>query len=325
MRYELKEIKALRLGEKYYLRPYEYDSRIWVIDIPKKSVKGIVNGKENLILANWWALFFGLLTNADWGNVLDQNGSNYTIRSSGDVSWRGPALDYGSGTTPEQLSDYKLAGYISWFNIPLNVGYSSDRSRLTFSAVLPSNASEIGIFQSLYDTSGYTHGIQLTRTVTGLTANSGIAYYLDFYKPWLYHTALLMYGVHLDADVSGFTDIGGVTFTGRTSLDVNAGMISFAVSETPITWSPTLTTLTNPINMTSRWYGANNRVNAYLMLTGELAPTNALNVQTIGLIQSLYDTGGTAHTTLMGALDLPSPITFDANKLNMIVIRIIIV
>jgi len=60
-----------------------------------------------------------------------------------------------------------------------------------------------------------------------------------------------------------------------------------------------------------------------MSIIGLIAPANDIEVNALALYQPIYDTTGATHTVCIAVLALASPITFYANRNNLVVWRII--
>jgi hypothetical protein len=313
------EKSRIRYGETY--RAWEYDKQIYVVDVA--GIKGLVNGEENTLLSNFWALLLGLIRDVNTGDVVDTAGSAFALRSAGDVNVGSAYLDWGTGTLPESFTQHTLASRGGSLTTTITVGALSDRSRISLLATTTADTNEFGVVQQLYDTGGGTKTVLLARKVASYPASTPIVYTIDFLEPWLIQTANYLYGIFLNRDVAN-TRIDGVGFTHRTSGDSNAGAPYLVISTSEITWSPTLYNIPSPISVTMFYSDIlSSRLVRGTILTGILSPASDLGINTIGLYQPVFDTAGASQTICHMAIKLPSPITFYANRNNIIMIRII--
>jgi len=306
------------------LDSYEYDKYIHIVDIPlKDTIIGHIDGKRNILVFNFWALMFGLLMNRSVDGLVDTGGEGYTVRSSGDTQFGSAYLVYGTGTTPEVFTQNALVAYSGSISTSRTFGQLSDRNRITLSGVVPADSQEIGVYQPLYDPNSIYHTTMLARKQMSISANKTVNYYIDFLMPWGYNWALLMYGILSEANVSGAIDVNNASYTLRSSGDVNAGPARIRVSKTAYSWSPSLTNISYDLELSTYWWLANYRSVVYLFLVGLATPSSDLSVNTIALIQSLFDTAVTAHDTYVLILPLSSPITLYAGRANLIFLRFV--
>jgi len=321
---ELLELKP-RLSNHYNRRGeyriYEYDKGIYVVDV--KGIKGYVAGEEDLLVSNFWALLLGLLRDTNPGDCVNTDGGAYALRAYGDVNAGAAYLVYGTGTTPEAFIEYALKSYAGSIATSITVGYMSDRVRVSLSGIVPSASSELGIYQSLYDTGGGTRTIMLARRVGSWSANQAVSYNIDFLQPWVRGIGDYMYGILRNADVP-MARIDGVTFTARTSGDSNAGSAYLVASSDLVSWDPTLVAISNAFSLSNYYTDIlGTRYLRATMIHGLHSPANDIVVNTVGLYFPVFDTSGVSQTVCILVQPLASPITFYASRNNLVVLRII--
>jgi len=313
-----------RLGAfnaRFEYAPYEYDRGIYVVDVG--GVKGYVNGRENMLLSNYWALLLGLLRNINTEDLADISGYTRSLRTSHDVSSGAAVIAYGSGTVPVEFTQYNLSSPVGTVSPAITVGLMSDRTRLAMSATLPANAYELGVRQDLIDPGGTRCTFQLSRVVGSWAKGTAIVYNIDFLAPWVRGYGDLMYGIHRDANVP-MVRIDGEVFTARTSGDVNAESAYLVASSEAVTWSPGLVSIPSPFSLTTYYNDILDKRNVRMTnIIGLISPANDVAVNALALYQSLIDTTGAAHTVCMAVLPLSSPITFYARRNNVVVWRVV--
>jgi hypothetical protein len=303
-------------------RIYEYDKGIYIVDV--KGVKGYIAGEEDLLTSNWWALFLGLQRKVDSSDVVMSTGVGYTIKSSANVNAGSAYISYGTGTVPEGFTDYALKARSGSISTSITIGYMSDRVRITLSGTLPASASELGIEQSLYDTSTSGSSTYLLGRITGSwSANQAVAWYIDFLQPWVRGIGDYMYGIHRNADVT-MVRVDGTSFTARTSGISSAGSAYLVASSDLVSWSSMLIAISNAFSLSN--YYADILGTRYIRATfihGLYSPSQDIQVNTIGLYFPVYDTTGASQTVCILVQPLSSPITLYASRNNLIVLRII--
>jgi len=306
------------------LDAYEFDKTIHLVDIPLyRTVIGHINGRRNVLTFNFWALMFGILGDFNAGGAVNTGGASYTLRTSGRVDYGAASLVYGSDSTPEAQNQYKLGSYVGSISTSISLGALSDRNRITLSGVVPGNAYELGIYQQFYEYSGsYAYTTMLARKAMFVPANSSVNWYIDFLYPWIQNMAVLMYGLLRYADVSGAVDDAGNSYVVRTSGDVNAGAVRLRLSSSQYSWSPTLTRIRSDLEATLYLTYANYQSVVHLFMTGIVIPSSDLTVNTIALVQPLYDSSGSTRYTYLAVIPLSSPITFYGGRANTVVIRL---
>ena len=297
---------------------YEYDKGIYVVDV--KGVIGYIAGEEDLLTSIWWAIFLGLIRNVDVGDVMCSDGSARTITTSGDVNQSSAWISYGTGTTPESFLDYILKSRSGTISTSISLGYLSDRIRITLSGTLPASAYELGIEQYTLSTTFYN---LFGRKTGSWSAGQAIAWYIDFLPPWVRGIGDLMYGYHANINVS-MVRVDGVSFTARTTGDLNAGSTYLVASSDLVSWSSTLIAISNAFSL-SNYYAdiLSTRYIRATMIHGLYSPANDIAVNTIGLYFPVFDTAGTSQTVCILVQPLSSPITLYASRNNLIVLRII--
>jgi hypothetical protein len=310
-----------RVNSIFEFEPYEYDKGIYVIDV--KGISGGINVEEDLLVSNWWAIFLGLLRKTTPSDVSDQYGTGRTMRCNGDINGPQAYLSYGTGTTPESFIDYVLKSKVGNISTSIAVGYMSDRVRVTLSGIVPANASELGIEQDLYDTSGTDRIFLLGRKVGSWSQNQAVSWYIDFLNPWVRGIGDYMYGILSSSNVT-MVRIDGQSITVRTSLESQSGSAYLVASSDVVTWDPTLYAIPNAFSLST--YYADILSSRYIRATilhGLHSPANDITVNTVGLYFPVYDTGGVSHTTCILVQPLSSPITLYAGRNNLIVLRMV--
>jgi len=305
-------------------KPVEVRRRLWLIDIPL-GINGYLNGKKNLLVFNFWKIIFGLIRDSNVA-VKDVTGDIETLVTSGSLAGELCYLPYGTGTKSPELPDYDLESRTGWITTPsVTVGISGMDSVVSVSATIPDTSSELGIIANLKNTSGYVQRILISRIVTTVYADQGVNYKLVFSMPWLYNFALWWYGLLAKADADGVRDTTGASFTLRSTGDAQSGAVSMQIDESEVSFSPDLYALPAPTTINTSLIVDESPDRSYIVIwiVGSYKPTTTMDVKTLGLIQDLYDTNGTLHTTLLFTYPLETPITFDADRLNMVVIRIV--
>jgi len=286
------------------------------------GVRGEVDGEENTVLANMYAVLMGLLLEANVaGVVVDTGGATITLRTAGDVSAGVYDLCYGTGTAPESLPDYTLTGLTCV--TPTRAYTEADSETYIVATHTPGAAfSEVGIRGALYDTAGNTRPILLTRKVMSVAAGREVRARIVVGRPWVRSFWRLLNGVLTNTNQPA-RNIGGVDITLRSSGDVNAGPVRLIYTGQPVTWSPDLYSLPGAIELPTERYTVWDRRFLMLSLIGRITPPEPVTIRALGLVQSLFDTGGTAHDVLLAAYPLPEPATLEANKAYSIMWRLV--
>lgn len=278
---------------------------------------------DDMLLGNWFKLFFGILKNANVENARDEGGSAYALRSSGDVTFESCVIMLGGGTKVEAYEDYTLASVIKGLSTSRAVSYTTDRSRVSFQGTATADGEEFGLRQRLYNTMGDGKYFYLSRKVLSVLNGQVVTINIDFVEPWVYNTALLMYGIHNNSNVEGLMDWTGTGFTARTTSDVNYAGVELDVDTSPISWSPTAYSLPTPLPCSIERFLLSSYTSDVLIINGYRIPTSDETIYSVGLRQSLYDTGGTPHDTYLALIHLSEPVTFKANAKNLLHVRIV--
>ena len=255
------------------------------------------NALPDLLLANFWNTFWGIIRNANVDEVLNLKGGSHTIRTAGDFTYSPGAVRVGSGTDPERFEDYNLSSPIKDLDTSFSLGYDSSKSRVTAEATTDVDVQEVGVICNFYDTSNVNFTSLLTRKVISYSAGSTICVYIDFMKPWLYNIAKVWYGVLANVDVDGVVDEAGNSFTVRTTGDLNSSPAVVMLSSSTVSWDPTLHSIPDALMPDQDVYIWTHRKFSMLIYNVYRAPTTDEEWRTIGLKMGMYDTGGYSHDT----------------------------
>jgi len=316
----------IRFNKRGELIPYEFDKGIHLLDVKgvRGSVKGLNENDEDLLVSNFWALLLGTLREYNAGDVISTDGTIYVLRSAGDATYGTAYLTYGIGTDPEYFTQIALASYKGSISTTISISYMSDRNRVSLSGTLPDVAYELGVYQVLYDTSAATRTTMLGRRTGSWSKGQSVIWNIDFLQPWVRAVADMLYGILLNANAT-MVDVTGASFTSRSSGDVNASSVWLVISPDTVTWSPSLTSIPNKVDLTTYYSDLlTSRVARMTFIYGTFTPPSDTQYNTIGLYQNIYDSGGGIHTCCMMVIPLSAPITFYANRNNLAILRIIV-
>ncbi len=310
------------MHESSNLKIYSNKPRQHIVDLYlDKTVEGRVNGTKNVITRAYWVLMLTALAHSCL-ITRNRDGIDRWVCGERDINAGAAYLQIGTGTAPESFSQYNLATPGPTISTSIAFGTGTDRNRVSLTGAAPAAFNELGVFQPLFYDSTTPHYLFARKAISGSTGQA-INYSFDFFDPWSYNTALMMFGVFRDANVDGAVDIGGTVFTLRTAGDFTESAARLVISETAESWTPTKTSITNPIELTTYYAILSAENIVYLILTGVIAPATSLTVRTIGLVQKLYGTDNIARNCLMLLQPLATPITFEANRTNMVQLRLI--
>jgi hypothetical protein len=316
----------LKFNKRGELIPYEFDRGLYLLDVKgiRGSVKGLSEGDEDLLVSNFWALLLGTLRDVNPGDVVDTGGTAYALRSQTDVNVGSAYLGFGAGTDPEYFTQYNLVSWKASITTTISIAYMSDRNRVSLSGTLTDNAYELAMFQSLYDTGGTAHTTMLGRRTGTWSSGLAVVWNIDFLQPWVRAVADMLYGILLNANAT-MVDVTGASFTSRSSGDVNVSSVWLVISPNTVTWSPSLTSIPNKVDLSTFYFDyLGSRVARMTYLMGTFTPLSDTQYNTVGLYQNIFDSGGGTHTCCMMVIPLSAPITFYANRNNLAILRIIV-
>lgn len=290
------------------------------------TIRASVSNKNklpDLLLANFWNTFWGIIRNVNVDAIVVYGGATYTLRTAGDFARDTASIHVGDGTDPEKFDDYKLSSDIKSFKADVSLGYDSSKSRVTASAVTDVDVQEVGITEEVYDDAGNNRTALITRKVISYSAGSTICVYIDFMKPWLYNIAKVWHGILANLNVDGVVDEAGNSFTVRSSGDLNSSGAVVMLSPSTVSWEPTLHSI--PDALKPDQYVHMHLARKYSMLIYDVyrAPSTDEEWQTIGLKMGLFDTDGNSHDTYIAVLPLDTPITFKSLITNLLQIRLV--
>jgi len=285
---------------------------IILVDI-RKTIYGLLNNrKKNLLVYNFWALLLGSFADTGIG-FTTIGGGDYTLRTYSDFNAGSAFVTFGTGTTTPDFSQYALASRntaIEGSAISPTTILESDKRRIRFGRVSAGAISEVGLYQSLYDISGYSHDAMLGRTLLSVPGSGYNVYYDVILKaPFLDNALYYLYGILTNTDQK-LVDRVGSTFTARTSGDVQSGGLYLIIGTSNSPFDFATYDLANPVVLTS----ASNMFHAlrsYVMLivSGAIRLSASMSIGEIGFAQNIYDTGGGLHGTLLGRIPLTTPIS----------------
>jgi len=318
--------KILAIYDK--LRRRYGDVEIIEIEIPRRTISGhIYIDKEyvgkNVLLNNFWSYFLGFLLDLNTP-ARDQQGLGYTLQTAGHPNVSPAVVCIGGSNVSESFAQYKLQGSFSCYSATITLGIDSSKnaSIITISSGAGISGYETGVRQALQDTGNVTYYTFLSRKVLTISAGQIVTHKWILTMPWLLNTATLLWGLLGDENVA-MTNINNAQFTAKTKYEANASGQRIILSESAISFTPSLTTLPNMISITT--YNMFNRVDlvVYAIVLGIYIPDTDKTIQTIGMVQDIYDTGGAKHTVLTLAYPLPTPINAKAGKSYIFMIRIV--
>lgn len=143
-------------------------------------------------------------------------------------------------------------------------------------------------------------------------------------KSFLKNFALLLYGIATYTNPSGMKDINGSTFTLRiTAETVQAPRIlAIGTSDTPISTEDY--TLTNYTEITTIQNEEEYTSYAVINVIGSRGTLTTETWKEVGLVSTLYDTGGVARKTLLARDIFPQPVVLEPGDFIIVAYRIVI-
>ena len=301
---------------------YEYDKGIYVIDV--KNIKGHVKGSgDNLLTSYYWSLLFSILRSYGFCDNMSMSRVVDCYKFATDINIDVIKMVYGTGTTAESFIDYTLISQTGEITPSVAIGYLSDRTRITVSGTIPSDSSELGLYQRLDTAGSGNQNFLFARKIGSWRANQAIAWYNDYLSPWVRGIGDFMYGFYRNANIT-MVRIDGVSFTARTSNPGTPGTAYLVASSDLVSWSPTLIAISNAFSLNNYYVDVSNT--RYLRATffhGLYSPANNIQGNTIGLYLPVYDSLGNIQIVCVMVQPLSSPVTLYAGRNNLIVLRIV--
>ena len=310
-----------------FLKPYlgrswyrDLSGRDLVIAIDMgKAFSGLINSRaRNLLVWNFWALLLGTLGELGTSS-LDTGGAAYTLRTRIDVNAGAAYVVFGTDSTAESFSQYKLGSRstaLEGSSISPTIVKESDKRRLRFGRVSAGAISEVGIYQSVYDTDGYTRTAMWCRKVYSVPGSGYNVYYDIIVKPpFLDNLVNILFGIMTNSNQS-VTKMDGGTITANSSGDDQGRAAYLLIGSSSASFDFTQYALTNPIFLTSAYNYFESRW-TWLMaiLTGATRFTASYTAAEVGIGQKIYDAGGTLYDVLLARIVLPSSISRSAGDI----------
>jgi hypothetical protein len=283
----------------------------------RKALYGLVNDRvKNMLVWNFWALAFGYLCNTPMdfvttGGTWDPAG--YLLRSQSGVNVSSAFVTFGTSTTPPAFSQYALGARSTGLEgsvISPTIISEADTRRLRFGRVSAGALSEVGLYQNLIDTGGYTRECMLGRVVYSVPGAGYNVYYDVMVKaPFLHNYAAYLYGL-LSFTNQSLVGTTGSSFLARTTGDANASgpYVIVGTSNAPFNFSQYA--LTSPLALTSFAYLTRSTGSWIMILLGGATRLTAdMNIGEVGFTQIIYDVGGATNECLLGRIPLSTPIS----------------
>jgi len=285
---------------------------IILIDL-RKTIYGLLNNrKKNLLVYNFWALLIGSFADTNIGFTIT-SGTDLTLRTVSDPNSNSAFVTFGASTVSPDFSQYALGSRntaIEGSVISPTTILESDKRRLRFGRVSAGVISEVGLYQSLYETGGYSRETMLGRTLLSVPGSGYNVYYDVILKaPFLNNASYYLYGILTNTDQK-LVDRVGSTFTARTSGDVQGSGLFLIIGTSNSPFDFATYDLANPVVLTSAgnlFYS----VRSYVMyiVSGAIRLSASMNIGEIGFAQNIFDTSGYLHGVLLGRIPLATPIS----------------
>jgi hypothetical protein len=283
-----------------------------------KVFSGLINNKvKNLLVWNFWAMLLGTLCELNTP-FLDYIGAVYSLRTVGDVSYGAAYVVFGTSSGTESFSQYALLSRsttLEGASITPTIIWESDKRRLRFGRVSAGAVSEVGIYQSVYDSTASTRTAMWCRKVYSVPGSGYNVYYdIIVRPPFLDNLVNILFGIMTNSD-QPVTKMDGGTITARSSGDVQNGSAYLLIGTSSDPFSFTQYALTNPIFLSSA-YGYFESRWTWLMaiITGATRFRTSYTVAEVGIGQKILDTAGTLYDVLLARIVLPTAISRSAGE-----------
>lgn len=288
---------------------------IILVDL-RGTIYGLLNNrKKNLLVYSFWSLLLGSLADATPSAVAITGGS-YTLRANSNPNASSAYVVFGTGTEPPDFSQHSLSSRTTSYEgstIPPTTILESDKRRIRFGRVTLGGISEVGLYQTLIDTTPGSRDTMLGRTLLSVPGSGFNVYYdVILRAPFLDNFLYYLYGILTDSNQT-LVDTAGTSFIARTSGEFNAGGLYLIIgaSNSPFVFGAY--NLTDPLALAS--IGSlffTTRISIMYIVSGAVRLPASMSVGEVGFAQSIYNTGGGQHGVLLGRIPLASPIPRNA-------------
>jgi hypothetical protein len=299
------------LGRSWY-RDLSGRDLVIAIDM-RKAFNGLINNKvKNLLVWNFWALLLGTLGDL-LPSFLTIGGVSYYLRTRADASYSAAYVVFGTSSESESFSQYSLGSRSTALEggaISPTIVRESDKRRLRFGRVSAGVISEVGIYQSVYDSGGTSRTAMWCRKVYSVPGSGYNVYYDIIVKPpFLDNLVNILFGILTNSD-QPVTKMDGGTITARSSGDVQGGAAYLLIGTSSAPFGFTQYALTNPIFLSSGYsYFESTWTWLMAVLTGATRLTTSYTAAELGIGQRIYDTGGVLYDVLLARILLPTAIS----------------
>jgi hypothetical protein len=309
----IKRLKPVTPRSQY--RELHYSDAVILLDM-RRTMGGLINNKaKNILVYNFWALVQAYLADTTVYWVIE-SGTSYLLRSNGDVNSGSAYVGFGSGTSGESYNNIALGSRntsLEGATLTPTVIQESDKRRLRFGRTANGSATEVGLYQPLFNTNSNWYTSLLGRRVFAVPgAGYNVYYDVIIYPPFLDNFVYYLFGLLTDSNQQ-VVNLGGGTITARTSGDANASATYLQVGSSDSSFSFSTYSLANPVTLsTGHLFSYNTLVYVTNYITGTARLSSAMTINEVGLVQNIIDASGNPSPVLLARIVLPAPITKSA-------------
>jgi len=309
------------------LTPMEISKRVWLIDFPLRTY-GEHNGKKNVLTFEFYGLMFSLLANQPFTLVRFTDGSTYTYVQEGS-EFHGLYF-YESAKSPafSKLVYGTADAFVATNNVLKSFSEQSDRLIISWSCTAPINAQSVLSQIAVGSDVATSTIITLAGNDVAITSGQTITWRLNLFEPILKNFGYVLYGLLSASAPTGVVDLSGTSHDVRTNdyeTKVATGnpKVQFGTSNNPFSFDDYA--ITNPIETTPEIakYEASDYKYIAVVFTCHIVPANDTDIYEIGIVRTLYDSGGNTYDALLTRMVLSEPITLYGGKTNVIFIRLL--
>ena len=309
------------------ITPQLIDKRTWLLDVPITPI-GMINDKRNLLLYNFYAMLYAILSGTGHAVYSLVHGDKYTYGSGS--SYRGVAIYEWTTAKSIVFSKVVLGSYDDNINfgIPtVTIEELSDRIRVNVSGVATISGNSLAIGTSIGTSSNY-YVIAIAGKDITYSVDQTITWRLNFFEPLLRNLAYIFFGLLSDTDPTGILDLTGTSHDVRTSVDgakfaTDVCKIHFGTSNAPFSFDNYA--IVDPIEVTPKVTAIVDDGLKYILtiLTSYVVPASDTDIYEIGIVRTLYDTAGNTYDALLARIVLSTPITLHGGKTNVVILRLL--
>lgn len=267
---------------------------------------------RNLLVYNFWAFASAYL--GDYNvDVIDTGASGRTLRSSSDMNAASSFVTFGTRSDAATFDQYALLARDTTREgaaITPGLVVEADKIRVRFGRVSAGAVAEVGLYQSVYDTGGYSREVMWGRTPFSVPgAGYNVYYDVVVRSPFLKNFAAYLFGLLSETNQT-LVSRAGASYAARTTSDANSGGAYTLVGTSNAPFSFDQYELTNPLVLTS-FFNLYWSYRSYVMgiASGATRLPSAMTIAEVGVAQRIYDTAGALKDTLLLRIPLESPIS----------------